>query len=117
MTHQPVAAGRPSRALAFTVYIAYLASFATLVSWFIGLVLAYWQFGTGPAWLDSHYRWQIRTFWLCCLYLAIGWLLTIVLIGYVVLFLTAVWFILRCVRGLSALDRGEPIARPASWGW
>ena len=30
----------------------------------IGLIIAYVQNDTGPAWLNSHYRFQIRTFWL-----------------------------------------------------
>ena len=28
----------------------------------IGLIIAYVQNDTGPAWLNSHYRFQIRTF-------------------------------------------------------
>ena len=66
-------------------------------------------------WLDSHFRWQIRTFWFGAL-LTVPWVLFIVLtlgIGMVVawipLGLVAVWFIYRIARGWMALREGRPM--------
>jgi uncharacterized membrane protein len=61
--------------------------------------------------LDSHFRWQIRTFWFAALWAALGlflWVvLAIVLIGFVIgpaiLILTGLWVIYRVVRGWLAL--------------
>jgi uncharacterized membrane protein len=105
----------PSKAIPMAVYLLYLASFVTGVTALIGVVLAYVTRGSGPDWLETHFRYQIRTFWLGLLYSAIGFLTMIFLIGWVVLLATAVWLILRCAKGLSLLDRGEPIPDPATW--
>jgi uncharacterized membrane protein len=42
-------------------------------------------------------------------------LLSLILIGWLVLALTAVWFIVRCVKGIKLLGAGEPVADPGSW--
>ena len=44
------------------IYILYLAGFIVGVTPLIGIVMAYMARGEGPDWLQSHYRWQIRTF-------------------------------------------------------
>ena len=61
--------------------------------------------------LESHFRWQIRTFWFAALWATIGivlWVvLAIVLIGFLIgpaiLLLTGLWVIYRVVRGWLAL--------------
>ena len=68
-------------------------------------------------WLESHFRWQIRTFWL-----ALGWAvlvalvslpLAVVLIGIGTwvagLFVLGVWAIYRIVRGWMALNNHQPM--------
>ncbi|HEX6529967.1 MAG TPA: hypothetical protein VF004_09135 [Burkholderiales bacterium] len=58
-------------------------------------------------WLDSHYSWQIRTFWYALLWLAIGGVLfaTVVLIpvAFVLWFATGIWVLYRIIRGWLAL--------------
>ena len=39
----------------------------------------------------------------------------LLLIGFLILLAVAVWVIIRCVIGLQALGRGEPIQNPQSW--
>jgi uncharacterized membrane protein len=66
-------------------------------------------------WLDSHFRWQIRTFWfgalwvgLCALFI----LLTLgigLLIAWLPLGLVAIWFIYRIARGWMALRERRPM--------
>jgi uncharacterized membrane protein len=57
--------------------------------------------------LESHFRWQIRTFWFAALWFVIGWLLVATLIlailGFPLLGLLAIWVIYRVVRGWLAL--------------
>ena len=48
-------------------------------------MLAYLARDDAPNWLASHFRFQIRTFWLLVLFSIIGALLTMVLIGFLVL--------------------------------
>jgi uncharacterized membrane protein len=54
-------------------------------------------------WVDSHYRWQIRTFWFAVLWAIIGWVLVATIIGIVIgvpiLIGLALWLIYRIARG------------------
>jgi uncharacterized membrane protein len=59
-------------------------------------------------WLDSHFSWQIRTFWFALLWLAIGGILFITVIGIpfalALWFGTGVWVLYRIIRGWLALS-------------
>ena len=58
-------------------------------------------------WLDSHFSWQIRTFWFALLWLAIGAVLFATVIGIpfaiVLWFATGIWVLYRIIRGWLAL--------------
>ena len=61
-------------------------------------------------WLESHWRWQMRTFWYALLWGLLAALLAITIIGLVVavpaVVITGVWVLYRVVRGwLVLLDR------------
>jgi uncharacterized membrane protein len=66
-------------------------------------------------WLESHFRWQIRTFWFALLgttvVLVIGLPTTLVLIGFGILalgfFSLGVWTVYRVARGWLRLTRRE----------
>jgi uncharacterized membrane protein len=64
--------------------------------------------------LESHFRWQIRTFWFAVLWCAIGGVLMLTIVGIpvaVVLFVaTGVWLAYRVIRGWLALRDGKPVA-------
>jgi uncharacterized membrane protein len=57
--------------------------------------------------VESHFRWQIRTFWFALLWCVIGWALFVTLVGIplaVGIFLaTSAWVIYRIARGWLAL--------------
>lgn len=63
--------------------------------------------------LESHFRWQLRTFWFALLWVAIGGLLivTIVgaLIGWPLLVGAGLWVLYRIVRGWLDLAGGKPM--------
>lgn len=105
----------PGRTNAQLVYILYLAGFVIGISSLIGLVMAYINRGKSEAWVDTHYTFLIRTFWIGLLYGLISCLLMLVAIGFLLVFVTVVWVIARCIVGLQAVSRGEPIANPQSW--
>ncbi len=71
--------------------------------------------------LDSHFSWQIRTFWFAALWASIAvvlwFLLAIVLIGFLIgpimLFATGVWVIYRVIRGWLALRDNKSMPVPA----
>ncbi|MDE0451904.1 MAG: hypothetical protein OXI90_09065 [Gammaproteobacteria bacterium] len=97
------------------IYALYAISVAVGVTAIVGVVLAYMAREDAPNWLASHYRFQIRTFWLLLLFSLIAAVLTVVLIGYLVLLATAVWLLVRCVKGWRHLDRREPVENVETW--
>jgi uncharacterized membrane protein len=112
---QPPDSGSDKSNLVNIVYILYLASLIFGVTSLIGVVIAYVNRRDGPEWLSSHYDFQIRTFWIGLLYMVIASLLTLIVIGWLLIILWFVWFIVRCVRGMRCLARGEPYPNPGSW--
>ena len=58
-------------------------------------------------WLDSHFSWQLRTFWYALLWLAVGAILFATVVGIpaaVVVWLAAgLWVLYRIIRGWLAL--------------
>jgi len=59
-------------------------------------------------WLDSHFSWQIRTFWFALLWLAVGAVAFITVLGipvaFVLWFATGIWVLYRIIRGWLALS-------------
>jgi uncharacterized membrane protein len=64
-------------------------------------------------WLDSHFSWQIRTFWYALLWLVVGGILFATVVGIpfaVVLWLaTGIWVLYRIIRGWLALSSRKPM--------
>ena len=66
-------------------------------------------------WLESHFRWQIRTFWFGLLWVSICGLFIVltlgigILIAWLPLAFITVWFIYRVVRGWLALKDRRPM--------
>ena len=98
-----------------------IASAATIVGAFVfgvpsivAVVLNYLKRGEAAGtFLESHFRWQIRTFWFAVLWCLIGVLMMATLIGTpvaMVVFISAgVWVVYRVVRGWLALKGGKPL--------
>ncbi len=97
------------------VYILYLVAFFIGLTGLVGLVFAYINRGKGGALADNHYTFQIRTFWIGLLYTAVSTLLTFFGIGFLLFIVVAVWLIIRSVKGLQSISRGDPIPDPDTW--
>ncbi|MFC4701377.1 DUF4870 family protein [Glaciecola siphonariae] len=101
--------------MAKLVYILYLASIIVGLTGIIGVVIAYIKKNDSPEWLRSHFQFQIRTFWIGFLYIFIGSLLMLVLVGYLVLIFFVVWLIIRSVKGFLLIDKKQAHPNPTSW--
>lgn len=97
------------------IYATYLLGFVVGITPLIGIVLAYMNRGKAGGWVESHYTWAIRTFWIGILYGLIAAVLSVILIGFLLMLAVAVWVIVRVVVGFQAVGRGEPIKNPESW--
>lgn len=105
----------PGKVNVQVIYVLYLVAFAVGITAIIGVVLAYLNRSKGAPWLQTHYTWAIRTFWIALLFSAISALLMVLLIGFLGFIATAVWIVVRCVVGLQRAAREEPISNPESW--
>jgi uncharacterized membrane protein len=101
--------------IALVVYILYLVAYAVGITALIGVIIAHIQISSADPLTASHYRFQIRTFWIGLLYIIVGTILAFVLIGFVVLLWWFIWSLVRNIKGLLALNEGRPIADPGSW--
>jgi uncharacterized membrane protein len=63
--------------------------------------------------LESHFRWQIRTFWFALLWVVVATVLMLTIIGIPLAWLlvvgTGIWVLYRIVRGWLALNEGRTI--------
>lgn len=99
-------------------YILYLISVAFAgMTGIIGVVIAYIHDKEGPDWLDTHYRFQIRTFWIGLLYAFLSFITAPILIGFLGFFLTAMWYIIRSVKGLKRLVNHQEYPNCTTWTW
>jgi len=99
------------------IYVLYLLALVSGVTAVIGVVMAYIYRDEAPAWLRTHYELQIRTFWIGILYAIISSILCMVLIGFLLLFVLAIWLIIRCVKGIRYVDQRQPYPDYRSWGF
>jgi uncharacterized membrane protein len=91
---------------------------AFLTGWpsIIAVIINYVKRGdVRGTWLESHYSWQLRTFWYAVLWLAIGAVLFATVVGipfaFGVWMLTGVWVLYRIIRGWIALTKGKELPR------
>jgi uncharacterized membrane protein len=124
------AAGEPAPSLVTWTHAIYALHAISLVTGIVGAVTVVGAFLTGwpsliavilnyvkrsdvrGTWLESHFRWQIRTFWFGLLWVALCMLFVVVtlgvglLIAWLPLAIVGLWFIYRILRGwLALVDR------------
>lgn len=89
---------------------------AFLTGWpsIIAVVLNYVNQGeVRGTWLESHFRWQLRTFWFALLWAVVGLSLAFTLIGIpmamALMLGVGIWVLYRLIRGWSALAAEKPV--------
>lgn len=108
------AADRDDRLLAGLNYVLFLVGNIIGVSSLVAVIIAYARRDSAPHWLQSHYTFQIKSFWaalvaiVACTLMVVSVILSpIGLLGYAVIWL---WMLVRSVIGLVRLldGRGHP---------
>jgi uncharacterized membrane protein len=98
------------KTIATVVYALQAVGFFVGITWLVAIVIDYVKRDDARGtWLESHFSWQIRTFWWGLLWGIVGGILLLVLVGYFVLLATAVWIIYRIVKGGLNLAEGKPL--------
>ena len=95
-----------------TIVGAFLTGWPSIIAVILNYVKRSEVRGT---WLESHFRWQIRTFWFGLLWVSLCVLFVVgtfgigILIAWLPLGLVSLWFIYRVVRGWIALSERKPM--------
>jgi uncharacterized membrane protein len=97
---------------AATVVGAFLTGWPSIIAVILNYVKRSEARGT---WLESHFRWQIRTFWFGLLWISLCVIFIVatfgvgLLIAWLPIALVGLWFIYRIVRGWLALNDRRPM--------
>jgi len=97
---------------AATVVGAFLTGWPSIIAVILNYVKRSDARGT---WLESHFRWQIRTFWFglfwisLCVVFIIATLGIGILVAWLPMSLVGLWFIYRIIRGWLALSDRRPL--------
>jgi uncharacterized membrane protein len=97
---------------AATVVGAFLTGWPSIIAVVLNYVKRSEARGT---WLESHFRWQIRTFWFGLLWISLCALFVImtlgigILIAWLPIAVVGLWFVYRIIRGWLALSNGQPM--------
>lgn len=92
------------------IYGLYAVSLFVGVTCLVAIVMNYVKKDdVAGTYLESHFRWQIRTFWFSLLWSIIGFITFFIAIGWFVLIADLVWFIYRIVKGWLRLNDGKPM--------
>lgn len=127
----PLDAGQPSENMVTVTHLVYalhafavfsavvgtamiIFSFVASLPSIAAVILNYWnQAAVRGTWLESHFRWQIRTFWFAVMWVAVSVVMGLTIIGIppalVVLLLAGLWILYRIVRGWWVLIQRRPL--------
>ena len=95
-----------------TVISAFLTGWPSIIAVILNYVKRSEVRGT---WLDSHFSWQIRTFWFGLLWVSLCLVFVVmtlgigILVAWIPLAIVTFWFIYRVVRGWVALSARKPM--------
>lgn len=117
----------PGRGYVVVIYGLFIGSIMAVVTAPLGALIAHLRMGRGAPWLDTHLRFQVRTFWLGMLAAATALLLWRVVgqlglapiyawaFGYLFFTVGIVWMMARCAVGIHRLTANRAIDAPNSW--
>ena len=114
VTHLVYALHALSLLIGITTAATIIGAFVFGMPSIIAVIINYLKRGEARgSFLESHFRWQIRTFWFGLLWCLIGGFLFVTFIGIplaVVVFIAAgLWVIYRIARGWLALRHRRPM--------
>ncbi|MEK6731955.1 MAG: hypothetical protein AABY34_07265 [Pseudomonadota bacterium] len=97
--------------IALIVYIMQTLSFFAGVTAIVGIIINYVKLDeVKETWIESHFRWQIRTFWFALLWTVVGGVAIVIGIGFIILAVTFVWYVYRIAKGWMRLSEYKSIS-------
>ncbi len=98
------------KTLTTVIYALYAASFLVGITAIVAIVMNYIKREEmAGTFFESHFRWQMRTFWFGMLWIAIGVASLLIVIGWFILIANGVWVIYRIAKGWLRLNDNLPM--------
>lgn len=98
------------RQLTLVVYVLYALSWFVGITALIAIIVNYVKRADVAGTLyESHFTWQIRTFWWGLLWAVLGGLTLVVGVGFVILAAAFVWTLYRLVKGFLYWNDRKPL--------
>ena len=92
------------------IYALYAASFFLGITAIVAIIMNYVKKDDVlGSFLETHFRWQIRSFWYGLLWLVLGAVTLFIGIGFIVMGVTYIWLIYRIVKGWLRLNDNRPM--------
>ena len=99
-----------AKSLTTIIYALYAASFLVGITAIVAIVMNYVKKeDVAGTFLESHFRWQIRTFWFGLLWGVLGAITMLIIVGWFVLTANGIWIIYRIVKGWLRLNDNKPM--------
>jgi len=96
--------------LTLVTYLLYAASVFVGVTAIVAIIINYVKRDDARGTLyESHFTWQIRTFWWGLLWSVIGGLTVFLIVGFAILAANWLWLIYRIVKGFLNWNDGKPM--------
>ncbi|NOQ35657.1 MAG: hypothetical protein GQ569_07145 [Methylococcaceae bacterium] len=98
-------ADKEAKNLTFIIYGLYGISWFNGITAIVAIIINYIkQDDMRGTLMESHFLWQMRTFWFGLLWTVIGVATVFILIGWVILLANTIWVIYRVVKGFLNLN-------------
>jgi uncharacterized membrane protein len=96
--------------LTLIIYILHGLSFFAGVTGIVAIIMNYIKRDEVKGSIyESHFNWQIRTFWWSVLWFVIGFITMFVVIGFFIWFVAFVWWLYRMIKGILNWTDGKPM--------
>lgn len=112
-----ISPGRDNVLLIYILYLIGMIPALGVVPIVIGFVMALLNRDQAEPRERSHYEFQFRQALMGLLFAAMSGVLVLIFVGVLGLLATAIWWIIRSVKGLLAINHREPIPDPKTWTW
>lgn len=110
MQNQDLSEEDSQKNVVLLVYLLQGLAFFVGITYLIAIIINYVKRDDAKGtWLESHFRWQIRTFWFSILWFAIGTLTLMLYVGGMILLINLIWVIYRIIKGWLRLNDRKPM--------
>lgn len=110
MPYQTTEELKSAKTLTTIIYALYAASFFVGITAIAAIIVNYVKRDdVSGTFLESHFRWQIRTFWFWMLWAVLGGILSFVGVGFIILAADMVWMLYRIIKGWLCLNDEKPM--------